>query len=105
MKLPKIEAQDRLEAEQEQQYQIDESLKPVPSGPAPEIPKPPTINPEVQAAILAAKAKIESQIPPTIENIGEALSIDFTKFFFNIQNFAFRYNFFQRPFKYSHMVK
>ena len=77
-KLPKIEAQDRLEAEQEQQYQIEKSLQP--SIPAPEIPKPPTINPEVQAAILAAKAKIESQIPPLIENIGESISIDFTKF-------------------------
>ena len=92
LKLPKIEAQDRLEAEQEQQYQIDESLKPVPSIPAPEIPKPPTINPEVQAAILAAKAKIESQIPPTIENIGKTISINFTKFCFavhSVENSAF----------------
>ena len=65
VKLPKIDSEDRLYVEEEEE-KIDSNGSEKPPEPnKPPEPVVPAINPQVQAAILAAKAKIESQIPTT----------------------------------------
>ena len=76
--MPKIDSEDRLYVEEEEEKndftEKNGSEKPPEPNKPPEPPVVPAINPQVQAAILAAKAKIESQIPTT-DLIGMASEI------------------------------